>query len=163
MIFLYLDHSRGLHGPILSQIGLLTNLAELTIGGDSISGPIPEELYGLRSLLYLHLSNSAFSGTISSRIGLLTLLKELSIANNNIGGSIPGELAKLTNLMLLDVSGNPTLTGSIPKLLCSETHHDSDIRADCTPKDSTGTPAVFCPDQCCSACCDAETMICNEK
>ena len=117
----------------------------------------------MTSLIDVDLSDNALSGTISSRLGLLTRLSTLDVADNHLAGRIPREVSLLTDLSKLGLNGNPNLGGSIPEKFCSNRHQGWKVLADCAPTESTGMPAVVCPDGCCSTCCDAETKICSEN
>lgn len=157
----YLNGNTLLGGDIPSEIGNLKKLKQISLGWTSIAGTIPDSLYGLKDLWGLELSGSRISGTISSRIGLLTKLGQFSIADTRISGTLPEDISKLSQLDQLYVNGNPNLVGSIPRNFCSlQLNHRSDIVADCAPSTSAGTPALICPKDCCTQCCDAETKIC---
>ena len=53
-------------------------MAELNLGGQELSGPIPAEIGNLTNLETLMLNDNNLSGNIPSSIGNLTQLKVLS-------------------------------------------------------------------------------------
>lgn len=71
---------KGLTGALPSQIGQLTNLAELDASDNKMTG-LPAEL------------------------GQLSKLEILNVSNNRLTG-LPMELANLTQLRIFDISGN---------------------------------------------------------
>ncbi|KAK4487069.1 hypothetical protein RD792_006384 [Penstemon davidsonii] len=96
---------------------LLKNLEELDLAGNRFYGQLPEEIGGLKKLMYLDLSDNVFiNGTIPNSLGKLSALRVLGLANNNLSGSIPSSVGDLRKLELLDLSNN-NLFGSIPSSL----------------------------------------------
>jgi hypothetical protein len=161
----YLDvvHCEGIGGSLPSEIGLLTKVRVLGLGGTSIEGTIPEELFHLTTLFHLDLGGTQISGTISTNIGLLTLLLSLDLEATEISGTVPEELGLLTTARRLLLNGNSRLSGSIPETFCANqaSWSYSQIVVDCTPSQPDGTPAVYCPKSCCDTCCDVQTNICT--
>ena len=96
-----------------AELGNLTNLEELYLYGNDLTGPIPPELGNLTNLKRLNLGDGRLVGSIPSELGRLTNLTRLYLALNNLTGPIPPELGNLTNLTVLALSRN-SLTGSIP-------------------------------------------------
>lgn len=151
-----------IQGSMPTQIGL-TKFTSLALDGTNMNGTIPEELYQNKDLTYLWWSGCNIAGTISTRVGQLKDLRLFQLANNNLHGTIPKEIASVAKtLESLHLQGNPYLTGSIPDLFCSQLHRGCKVAADCKPIAATGVPSLYCPDQCCSICCDAESKICLE-
>ena len=103
-----------LSGTIPPELGNLTNLTQLFLDGNQLSGSIPTELGNLTKLTYLDLSsNDQLNGSIPTELGNLTKLTQLFLDGNQLSGAIPPELGSLTNLISLYLSDNQ-LSGSIP-------------------------------------------------
>ncbi|XP_010551757.1 PREDICTED: probable LRR receptor-like serine/threonine-protein kinase At1g67720 [Tarenaya hassleriana] len=83
----------GLSGSLAPEIANLTALSTVWLGGNSLSGPIPD-LSSLKLLESLRLENNRFSGSIPPSLGEMQSLRELFLQNNNLTGQIPGNLRK---------------------------------------------------------------------
>ena len=105
-----------LSGPIPAELDQLTNLELLYLNGNQLSGPIPGELGQLTNLETLWLDGNQLSGPIPGELGQLTNLRRLLLGDNQLSGPIPAELGQLTNLELLYLNGNQ-LSGPIPGAL----------------------------------------------
>ena len=90
-MYLDLGHN-SLNGTIPSEIALLTDLRELGLQGNQITGTVPMEL-------------------------LMLDLEELELQDNNISGSL-SELVQPFKSGVLKVYGND-LTGTVPETICS--------------------------------------------
>eukprot|EP00980_Cylindrotheca_fusiformis_P015861 scaffold4637_cov128-Cylindrotheca_fusiformis.AAC.32 len=109
---LLLDRSL-VHG--LDGIGNAKALKTLHLEGASLGWqPIPEELFGVRTLEDLDLSNAMIGGTLSGSIGNLTSLKHLSLEGNAMAGELPTEIGLLQSLEELELSGN-NWVGKLPE------------------------------------------------
>jgi Leucine-rich repeat (LRR) protein len=108
--------SNNLVGVIPAQIGDLTDLTYLDMGGNQISGPIPTTLWTLIHLTDLYLWQNKFTGSIPSAMGNLTNLHSVSFWNNKFTGTIPASLGGLTQLNDLQLAEN-LLSGGIPSSL----------------------------------------------
>lgn len=82
----------------------LTNLEELNISNNKITGALPGEIRNLKNLLILNASNNLMTG-VSAEIGQLENLEVLDLSNNNLTG-LPNELGNLKKLKTLNLSGN---------------------------------------------------------
>ncbi|KAK1364378.1 hypothetical protein POM88_039939 [Heracleum sosnowskyi] len=94
-------------GPILSQIGNLSNLQYLNLSYCGFfSGRIPKFIGSLNSLRYLDLSVNSFTGVIPHELGNLSKLQHLALAYNyNLkGGENFNLLFNLSSLTYLDLS-----------------------------------------------------------
>ena len=96
------------------------HVTSIDLRRNNLSGTIPPEIGGLTYLQQLHLGGNQLMGTIPTEIGNLTNLEELVLANNQLT-FIPPEIGDLTNLQYLYLSDNQ-LTGSIPTELGSLTN-----------------------------------------
>lgn len=110
-----------LRGPIPAEIGDLTGLKSLNLGGD-FYGPVPSEIGNLVSLEDLSISGSppglsvggpVPNGPIPAEIGNLTNLSSLHMQGDMFGGSIPAEIGNLTKLGRLSIE-HTNIDGPIP-------------------------------------------------
>lgn len=87
----------------LAGIGGATNLKELHVTDNDLTGEIPDEIFNLTVMEKLFLSFNNFNGTLSSKIGDLTNLKEFYAFTNELTGELPaaiGNLAQLEHLVI---------------------------------------------------------------
>ncbi|KAK8527363.1 hypothetical protein V6N12_054579 [Hibiscus sabdariffa] len=97
------------HGEIPSWLGSLTELRELSLNYNMLSGPIPKDMYDdLPSLEVLNLR-----GMMPQQIGNLTNLEILSLGYNNLVGPIPPAIFNASTLSVIDLESNQ-LSGSLP-------------------------------------------------
>ena len=104
---------QGLTGIAPSELGSLTNLRDLSLGGNQLTGGIPKELGNLANLQALVLYSNQLTGAIPVELGNLSNLRRLSLGGNQLTGEIPTELGNLSNLQSLALYSNQ-LTGAIP-------------------------------------------------
>ncbi|XP_031120151.1 receptor protein kinase CLAVATA1-like [Ipomoea triloba] len=105
----------SLTGIIPPSLAKLPNLEELCLGYfNTYEGGIPPELGSVTTLRLLDLGGCNLSGEIPPELGNLKLLHTLFLQMNNLTGRIPAELSGLESLMSLDLSIN-ALTGEIPE------------------------------------------------
>ena len=101
----------GLTGPVPAWLNDMTNMRELWLWGNRLSGTIPD-LSGMTSLQKLKLAGNNLTGGIPAVSELPPNLKWLIINSNPLGGTIP-DLSGMTSLTHLWLHSNE-LTGSIP-------------------------------------------------
>ncbi|GAB4343467.1 MAG: hypothetical protein Kow0089_19280 [Desulfobulbaceae bacterium] len=106
----------NLSGTIPTELGNLSQLTAISLSDNSLSGSIPGELGNLTGLEYLYLQNNSLTGSIPSGLGNLANLIQLNLDDNSLTGAIPPSLGNLDNLTFLTLSNN-TLSGSIPPQL----------------------------------------------
>jgi hypothetical protein len=87
-VALWLDNNK-ITGTIPTEIGLLTELASISMTNATLSGPIPTEMGNLVSLRRLWLYNNQLTGTIPAVLNQLTELEVLELHFNKIGGAMP--------------------------------------------------------------------------
>ncbi|KAB1209727.1 hypothetical protein CJ030_MR6G000175 [Morella rubra] len=115
-----LDLSRNyLTGSIPSQWATM-HLVELSVMGNSLSGPFPTVLSNITSLRNLSIEGNRFSGPLPSEIGKLINLQKLVLSSNAFTEELPIALAKLTNLTDMRVSDN-NFSGKIPDFISNWT------------------------------------------
>ncbi|KAG8098198.1 hypothetical protein GUJ93_ZPchr0013g37513 [Zizania palustris] len=122
-------------GELPPEVGLLTELKELSFPSCGLSGEIPAEIWRLQKLEVVSLAGNSLRGalpaTFPPRLRVLTLasnllhgeipaslsdcknLERLNLSSNRLGGSVPGVLGSLPKLKQLDLSRN-LLAGRIP-------------------------------------------------
>ena len=93
------DETIGITIP--SEIGLLTQLTHLSLGGRQLTGTIPSSISQLSLLTLLSFYNNKLTGPIPSSISQLTLLNTLYFDSNHLTGQIPSSISKLTRLIFL--------------------------------------------------------------
>jgi Leucine-rich repeat (LRR) protein/pimeloyl-ACP methyl ester carboxylesterase len=105
-----------LSGAIPSSLGNLSKLLQLDLSQDQLSGEIPSSLGNLSNLQYLELYENQLSGEIPSSLGDLSNLQYLELYDNQLSGAIPSSLGNLSNLQYLELYENQ-LSGEIPSSL----------------------------------------------
>ncbi|KAL0316558.1 UNVERIFIED_CONTAM: putative LRR receptor-like serine/threonine-protein kinase [Sesamum radiatum] len=106
--------SQGLSGSLSWMIANLTNLKQVLLQNNNISGHIPKELGYLPNLQTLDLSNNRLSGHIPESVGFLNHLQYLDLSFNNLSGPVPTLATKTFNIF-----GNPLICGSHSSEKCS--------------------------------------------
>ena len=110
-----------LSGAIPSELGSLSSLEQLILHSNQLSGAIPSELGSLSNLVELRLHSNQLSGSIPSELGSLSSLEDLDLSENQLSGAMPSELGSLSNLVELRLHSN-RLTGPLPQSFTNLTH-----------------------------------------
>jgi Leucine-rich repeat (LRR) protein len=114
-----LSQNSGLSGSsIPSEIGNLSNLEELNLGFDDLSGTIPNSIWNLSNLVKLILEENDLSGSIPEDIENLTNIELINLSFNELEDTLPNKFDALTNLKYLQVNDNK-FDGYIPSSLGS--------------------------------------------
>ena len=96
------------------ELGSLSNLKDLILHSNELSGEIPAELGNLSNLWSLALNGNQLSGEIPPELGSLSNLSWLMLNGNDLSGEIPPELGSLSNLEHLGLSSFNDLSGCVP-------------------------------------------------
>jgi Leucine-rich repeat (LRR) protein len=89
---------------IPSYVFSQTNLEELNISHNSLTGAIPAEIRNLKNLKVLNASYNMMTG-VPAEIGQLQKLGSLDLSYNKLTG-LPHEMGNLQNLIILNLTGN---------------------------------------------------------
>src|SRR3989344_3454639 len=100
-----------------SYIFTRTDIEELNLSSNALSGSLQAEVRHLQNLKVLNLSNNTFTG-VPAEIGQLKNLEVLNLSNNQLTG-LPYELGNLSKLRLLDISGNAYSEADLAKIRAS--------------------------------------------
>ncbi|PRP81463.1 LRR receptor-like serine/threonine-protein kinase GSO2-like [Planoprotostelium fungivorum] len=109
-------NGQRLNGAIHSVVGSLTNLTQLQLESNAITGTIPNSLCQLTQLTDLHLDGNQLTGSIPTCIGNLNQVTDLILNGNQLTGSIPDSIGNLSAVYNLYLQGNQ-LSGSIPSTM----------------------------------------------
>ncbi|KAH9323246.1 hypothetical protein KI387_017885, partial [Taxus chinensis] len=82
-----------LTGTISADIASLTELTQLLLGNNSLSGSIPD-LSSLKNLTILQLQNNQLIGDVPTSLEELPMLKQLFLQNNTLSGDVPSGLIR---------------------------------------------------------------------
>ena len=100
-------------GPIPPELGNMSSLTTLFLHGNQLTGPIPPELGNLSRLTALYFGGNQLTGPIPPELGNMSGLTALYLDENQLTGPIPPELGNLSSLITLDLGRNQ-VTGAIP-------------------------------------------------
>lgn len=89
------------------------SLSIFHLGGNQLSGEIPDCWMNWPSLQVINLGNNKMSGTIPRSLGLLAKLLSLNLFSNFLSGPIPSALQNCSMLIKIDLSGND-FSGKFP-------------------------------------------------
>ncbi|CAJ1962396.1 unnamed protein product [Cylindrotheca closterium] len=107
--------SKGLQGSLPAEIGNLSNLIELHLVGNRLTGSLPTPSFGqLTKLRSLFLDDNRMKGSLPSHLGLLADLEHATFNNNLFTGQIPTAIGRWTSIRSLDLSANSFAGSSIP-------------------------------------------------
>jgi Leucine-rich repeat (LRR) protein len=109
--FMSFDVNR-LSGPIPDYLGNMTTLMKMSLEDNLFYGTVPPELGNLTNLIVFVLSGNNLTGMLPLELSRLTKLEELRINRNNFSGTIPN-FHTWTNLKELEIVGSG-LEGPIP-------------------------------------------------
>ncbi|GKV51209.1 hypothetical protein SLEP1_g57878 [Rubroshorea leprosula] len=114
IVQLNVSHNR-LSGGIPRTLGDCLMLEGLWMGDNLFEGGIPSSFNNLKSLVMLDLSNNKLSGKIPEYFQNFSLLQYLNLSFNDFEGELPtGRI--FGNVSMIFVAGNPRLCGGIHQL-----------------------------------------------
>ncbi|CAM8946952.1 unnamed protein product [Rhodiola kirilowii] len=102
-----------LSGSIPKEIGNISTLESLVLEVNQLSGPLPPELGNLSSIKRMLLASNNFTGEIPATFAKLTTLTDFRLGDSLFSGNIPNFIQNWTNLTKLVIQGSG-LTGPIP-------------------------------------------------
>ncbi|XP_051141375.1 LRR receptor-like serine/threonine-protein kinase RPK2 [Andrographis paniculata] len=103
-------------GKLSGAVAKLSELKNLSLPFNEISGVIPEEIWGMEKLEVLDLEGNLISGSLPAQFSGLKNLKVLNLGFNEIAGEIPSSLSNCVGLQILNLAGN-RVDGLIPGLI----------------------------------------------
>lgn len=112
--------SRGLIGSISPAITNLSHLSQLSLSGNSLSGPLPDGIFmSLNQLKIIDLSFNRLSGTLPPSDKLPASIKSVNLSSNHFDGTVEFSfLQPAANLVSFNISNN-SFSGSIPSFICN--------------------------------------------
>lgn len=108
-------------GRLPAGFGNCISLVQLSLDANEISGDLPEDLFTLPSLKFLHLQQNGLSGSLNGRLGNISTLVQLDLSGNNFFGFIPNVFDRLINLELFSAQSNG-FNGTLPDSLSNLTN-----------------------------------------
>ncbi|KAL5160162.1 Protein STRUBBELIG-RECEPTOR FAMILY 5 [Glycine soja] len=106
--YINLAHNQ-LKNQLGDMFGKLSNLKQLDVSLNSLSGNLPQNLKSLKNLNKLHLQNNQFTGSVNVLANLP--LEDLNVENNKFTGWVPKELKDINSLQ---TGGNSWSSGPAP-------------------------------------------------
>jgi len=142
--------------PVPTFLESMTNLQELSMKQNKLTGTIPTFMGVLVNLQVLDLDYNQLEGSIPSELGSLTRIGTLMLNRNYLSGSLPDSFANLVDVDILLLDGN-NMTGSA-NVVCKDNMGDTGttfFSADC----GEPNPEIEC--SCCHLCCNDNNVTCN--
>lgn len=109
--------SNFLTGSLPESLGRAEKLVDLIVNDNSLTGTIPQSLKDLTNLQVLFLQNNILTGKLSDSIKIYSLVN-LDVSNNQFVGTLPSFDVITPSLETFAASSN-CLSGSIPEDFCS--------------------------------------------
>jgi Leucine-rich repeat (LRR) protein len=131
--YLQVDHNKltGTLPPLVLHEAASVSLYQFDVHNNNFRGTIPEGLYGHSELFELLLDGNDLSGTVSSSVTQLQHLTNLGLSSNKFRGSLEKAfLSPLPLLQLLNLANN-SFSGLIPDTLISPNLTSLDLSSNC--------------------------------
>ncbi|PNX79594.1 LRR receptor-like kinase resistance protein, partial [Trifolium pratense] len=109
----FMADSLGINGNIPLEIGNMSNLIELSLSRNNLTGPIPSTIKRLNQLQHLNLGYNGLQGSIVHDLCEVSSLSELYLTRNKLFGVLPTCLGNMTSLREFHTGSN-NLTSKIP-------------------------------------------------
>lgn len=154
LVSLYTGINGFIDHPVPSFIAGMTNLRELSMKQNSLTGEIPTFLGGLSELQVLDLDFNKLNGTIPEELGQLFQVDTMMLNRNFLTGTIPLSFFGLIDLDVLLLDGNE-LSGDATIVCNNPAVNTTAFSADCGGE----TPEISC--SCCTICCQDSDPDCN--
>ena len=104
---------------VISSIGTLINLQQVSLSDNLFVGAIPDSFGNLTQLVKLDLYNNALTGSLPDSLGNIAQLVKLNLYNNGLTGSLPDSFVSLAKLTELRIFHNSMSSINFPSNLCS--------------------------------------------
>ncbi|KAL8471749.1 hypothetical protein ACS0TY_029113 [Phlomoides rotata] len=111
-----LGRDRKVLGKLSAAVAKLSELRNLSLPFNELSGEIPVEIWGMEKLEILDLEGNFISGSMPAQFSGLKNLKVLNLGFNQISGVIPNSLLNLSRLQVVNLAGNQ-INGTIPRFI----------------------------------------------
>jgi Leucine-rich repeat (LRR) protein len=121
---LYADHT-PISGSIPSEIMGVKTLRALSLQGCDLSGELSDEIFNLLDIRELYLADNNLRGNLPDRWDELEHLEVLGLAKNRFTGPLPSSLDRATSLIAVSLQDQTTkgggLSGAIPSMSTTTT------------------------------------------
>ena len=132
----------------------MTDLRELSMKDNNLTGEISTWLGSLTRLQVLDLDNNQLEGNIPEQLGQLIGIDTLMLNRNKLNGTIPQSFATLDDLDILLLDGND-IVGNADVICNTPTIELTQFVTDC----GEPNPEIVCT--CCNLCCHDSNVTCN--
>ncbi|GJV33467.1 putative leucine-rich repeat protein [Tanacetum coccineum] len=105
--------SNNMFSGTISLLWNLTDIYNLDLSSNQLTGELPDFWMNFTSMLYFNLENNNFTGRIPTAMGSFSSVYMLSMRRNRLNGDLASSFKNWANLEFLDLGEN-NLSGSIP-------------------------------------------------
>jgi len=154
LVSLYTGINGFFKHPLPDFLKGMTNLRELSMKQNQLTGEIPTWLGDLTNLHVLDLDFNELRGPIPPELGKLTLMDTLMLNRNYLSGNIPDSFMNLQEIDVLLLDAN-NITGNADMICLNTKINTTAFSSDC----ASSSPEISC--SCCSICCEDSDTECN--